>query len=222
MKKRIPILILLVWMIPGLQSCHFNRNLAKLLGQWKTPTWKTTDEIEDFAEKDDAVYDAFYYVDNFRDWAHLSQKGLVNFPGIYLYDQNLRPVQVFIGSDCPTKAMDYIDHLNGTSENVLRDTTLAPLDDFLKHTAFLKGENDFLNLKNPDYDYVFVYTWVTFVPQKAQEVYHTARELMQKKKLTFKIIGINEDFMAEWGEDPTALKGEKVDLDNLSGYRFKL
>lgn len=204
-----------------LQSCDFSRTLAKALGQWKTPTWKTTNEIENFAQKDSVVYDAFYYVDNFKDWAKLSDEDLVNFPGIYLYDENLKPIQIFIGSDCPTKAMNYIDELSESSENIQKDTSLIPLDNFLERTTLLKGNDSFLKSKNSNFDYIFVYTWVTFVPKKAKEVFKTARKLKKNENINFKIIAINEDFMAEWNKKPEKMVDKKVDIDNLDKYEFK-
>lgn len=193
--------------------------LAKDMGEWTTPKWQTSENIKQVA-KDSAVYDALYYVDNFRDWVFLAQHDLVNFPGIYLFDKNLSPIKVFLGSNCPTKATRYIDNIE-SSKSIESDSSLISLKDFLSHTKFIDGQKEFLNSENKNYDYIFVYTWVTFIPKKAKEVYNTAQELMKKKDLKFKIIGINEDFMAKWGENPAELEGKKVDIENLNKYNLK-
>lgn len=221
MKKHIYLLFIgmLVFIV---QSCSPKMEMAKLLGYYTPPRWQTVQDIKDVTEKDSAYSDASYYINNIKNWLSLSERNLLTFPGVYLFDKNLDPVKSFSGSDCAHEALRFIKNLDETSQkNVVIDTSMhTSAKEFLSYTELIEGNSDFLK-GNSDFDYIFLYTWASYMPKFTKELFESSQKVKNNKEFNIKVISLNEDFMAEWNENPQKIAGKKVNMDNLNEYNLK-
>lgn len=196
--------------------------VGKLMGYYTSPRWLTTPDIKNIAKKDSAYYDAFYYIPNIKNWLALSQKNLVEFPGVYLFDKNLNPVRSFSGSDCAHEALRFITALDETSQkNVMIDTSMhTSAKEFLSYTKLIEGNPDIIKEGSSQFDYLFVYTWASYTPKFTKELFESSAKIKNNTALNIKVISLNEDFMAEWNENPQKVAGKKVKMNNFDNYHF--
>jgi len=63
---------------------------------------------------------------------------------------------------------------------------------------------------NSDLDYLYVYTWVTFLPKFTKRAFESSQSIKKNKNARIKIISLNVDFMVEWNEHQENLLGKKI------------
>lgn len=178
------------------------------MGVYKTPRWQTVDDIKKITQGDSAYYDAFYYLKSLSDFKYFTQNHLLSFPGVYIFDKNLSPIKALDATDCGWQAMQFISTLTDSTKVQEDDRIKFKAQQLLKHSAILAGDSGLI--KNRDFDYLYIYTWVSYLPKftKAQFVY--SNKIKENKNVNIKVISLNEDFMTEWNKDGAGSEGKKV------------
>lgn len=182
--------------------------LAKTLGYFKDPRWQSAQTIQAAAESGNAAYDALCYLTSYKDFQYFDSSHLLHFPGVYIFDKNLQPVKVLSGSNCSWQAMEFISTLSDTSHLVTDTSNSLNIAALLQHTSFITGSDAVLH--NNDYDYLYLYTWVTYLPKFTKDQFSFSQKIKSNTNKRIKVIALSEDFIANWNANPEQLLGKKV------------
>lgn len=200
--------ILLLLIISSITGHAQKKLFAKAMGLYKTPRWQTIEDIKVSSIKDSAYYDALYYLKTYEDWQYFNKNQLLSFPGVYIFDKNLKPVKALDATDCGWQAQRFVASLTDTTTTLPDERIKVTVQDLLNHSKFAGGDSSII--KEGDFDYLYVYTWVSYLPKFMKEQFKYSKEIKADTNVHIKIISLNADFMAEWKDHPEKFVGKKV------------
>jgi|GEM_PF-1102888 len=204
-------LLLLLAAISWTHYAHSQSSLAKVIGVYKTPRWQTTETIKEAAQKQNAGYDAFYHIRSYDDFKYFENNHLLTFPGVYIFNKDLQPVKEISSGDCGWQAMQFISTLKNNTITTTDSSVKFSVQDLLTHCVLLTGDSAVLN--NKDFDYLYIYTWVTYLPKFTKSQFEYSQKIKDNKNVRIKVICLNADFMAGWNKEPDKFAGKKVDTE---------
>lgn len=181
---------------------------AKISGLYKAPRWETIENIKELCEKDSAYYDALYYINRYDDFQYFNKNHLLSFPGVYIFDKRLRPIKAIDATDCGWQAQQFISTLTDATTTLPDERVKVTVQDLLHHSGYADGDSSII--KEGNFDYLYVYTWVSYLPKFMKEQFKYSKEIKADTNVHIKIISLNADFMAEWKDHPEKFVGKKV------------
>jgi hypothetical protein len=182
--------------------------ITKITGIYKTPRWQTTEHIEELSKHENAYYDALYCLKNFEDLQFFNKNKLLSFPGVCIFDKNLNPIKALNATDCGWQAQRFISTLTDTTTTLTDDRVQITAQDLFNHSNLVDGDSNIV--KKRDFDYLYIYTWVAYLPKFMKDQFVYSQRIAADKNVRIKIISLNVDFMDEWNDRPKKIAGKKV------------
>src|SRR5690606_34504573 len=125
------------------------------------------ENIKELCEKDSAYYDALYYLKTHDDLQYFNKNHLLSFPGVYIFDKNLKPIKAINATDCGWLAQRFIASLTDTTITLPDERVKVTVQDLLDHSGYTDGDSSII--KEGNFDYLYVYTWVSYLPKYMRE-----------------------------------------------------
>jgi len=168
-------------------SCQMlNKTLLSITGDYKKPQYEEAEDVIDYCEKANVIYDEIWMAKNEDYRRILNEDYIHHIPQVLIFDKNKSNITIEEGKDCVGSIMYF-----------LNDTIIKPINthDTLLYSNILENctvIKDAQISSNPDYYYII--SWAKYFPKMADDVFKKVNDLRTIGKINANYILLNMDF----------------------------